>query len=53
MTAFHGRFHGKVAIVTGAVQGIGWAVAQRMAAEGGSVVLVDRSELVHESAEKL
>jgi len=53
MTAFHGRFHGKAAIVTGAVQGIGWAVAQRMAAEGGSVVLVDRSELVHESAEKL
>ncbi|WP_295140120.1 MULTISPECIES: 1,6-dihydroxycyclohexa-2,4-diene-1-carboxylate dehydrogenase [unclassified Saccharopolyspora] len=53
MTAFHGRFGEKAAVITGAVQGIGWTVAQRMAAEGAAVVLVDRSELVHESAEKL
>ena len=48
MTPFAGRFAGRVAIVTGAAQGIGRAVALRMAAEGAQVVLVDRSELVHE-----
>ncbi|XKH52407.1 1,6-dihydroxycyclohexa-2,4-diene-1-carboxylate dehydrogenase [Citricoccus nitrophenolicus] len=45
-----GRFAGKVAVVTGAGQGIGRKVAQRIAAEGGTVVLVDRAELVHEVA---
>lgn len=43
-----GRFSGKVGVVTGAAQGIGKAVALRFAAEGGAVVLVDRSELVDE-----
>ena len=33
-------------MVTGAAQGIGQAVATRIAAEGGEVALVDRSELV-------
>ncbi|RJG08835.1 1,6-dihydroxycyclohexa-2,4-diene-1-carboxylate dehydrogenase [Pseudomonas cavernicola] len=47
------RFHNKVAVVTGAAQGIGRRVAERMAAEGGRLVLVDRSELVHELAEEL
>lgn len=42
------RFAGKVAMVTGAAQGIGRAVALRLAREGGRVVLVDRSELVEE-----
>jgi len=42
------RFAGKVAVVTGAAQGIGRAVALRLAREGGRVVLVDRSELVEE-----
>lgn len=42
-----GRFAGKRCVVTGAAQGIGRAVAARMAAEGGFVLLVDRSDLVH------
>jgi NAD(P)-dependent dehydrogenase (short-subunit alcohol dehydrogenase family) len=38
------RFTNKVAIVTGAASGIGRAVAQRIAGEGGAVVLIDRNE---------
>ena len=38
------RFQGKVAVITGAAQGIGRRVAERMAAEGGRLLLVDRSE---------
>lgn len=37
------RFKDKIAIVTGAAQGVGKATALRMAAEGASVVLVDRA----------
>jgi len=48
-----GRFDDKVAVVTGAAQGIGLTVATRMSKEGAKVALVDRSELVHEEAEKL
>jgi len=48
MITYPGRFEGKVAIVTGAAQGIGRTVALRLAREGGKVVLVDRSELVDE-----
>jgi dihydroxycyclohexadiene carboxylate dehydrogenase len=48
-TTFPGRFAGKVAVVTGAAQGIGREVALRLAREGGSVALVDRSELVEEA----
>ena len=36
------RFADKTAIVTGGASGIGRAIAQRLAAEGGSVVVVDR-----------
>lgn len=43
-----GRFAGKVAVVTGAAQGIGRSVALRLAREGGAVALVDRSGLVAE-----
>lgn len=48
-----GRFEAKVVVVTGAAQGIGRAVAERAAAEGGLLVLVDRSPLVHEVADGL
>jgi NAD(P)-dependent dehydrogenase (short-subunit alcohol dehydrogenase family) len=45
-----GRFAGKVVVVTGAAQGIGRAVAARVAAEGADTVLVDRADLVHDAA---
>jgi dihydroxycyclohexadiene carboxylate dehydrogenase len=45
-----GRFADQVAVVTGSAQGIGQKVAERIAAEGGAVVLVDRADLVHEVA---
>ncbi|WP_197515670.1 1,6-dihydroxycyclohexa-2,4-diene-1-carboxylate dehydrogenase [Arthrobacter sp. U41] len=48
-----GRFAGKVVVVTGAAQGIGHAVASRVAAEGADIILVDRAELVHEAAGEL
>ena len=47
------RFSGKVAIVTGAAQGIGKTVALQLLDEGGSVVLVDRSPIVNEIASQL
>jgi dihydroxycyclohexadiene carboxylate dehydrogenase len=47
------RFENKIAVVTGAAQGIGRRVAERMAAEGARLVLVDRSELVFELQQEL
>ncbi|RCW45963.1 dihydroxycyclohexadiene carboxylate dehydrogenase [Halopolyspora algeriensis] len=47
------RFRDKVVVVTGSAQGIGMTVARRLAAEAASVVLVDRSELVHEVSEEI
>jgi len=43
------RFVNKIVIVTGAAQGIGQGVALCVAAEGGSVLAVDRSDLVNET----
>jgi len=42
------RFNNKVALATGAAQGIGRRVAERLLEEGAWLVAVDRSELVHE-----
>lgn len=44
------RFQDKVAVVTGAAQGIGQRVVERLLAEGGRVVAVDRADIVHELA---
>ncbi|TRO43340.1 1,6-dihydroxycyclohexa-2,4-diene-1-carboxylate dehydrogenase [Pseudomonas sp. ALS1279] len=44
------RFQDKVAVVTGAAQGIGRRVAERLVEEGARLVAVDRSELVFELA---
>jgi dihydroxycyclohexadiene carboxylate dehydrogenase len=51
---FHpNRFLGKVAIVTGAAQGIGKTVVIQLLEEGGSVILVDRSLIVNEIVSQL
>ena len=47
------RFRGKVAVVTGAAQGIGRSVAVNLAKEGGQVALVDRSEVVNETQDEI
>ncbi len=39
-----GRFEGKVAVVTGAGQGVGYACAKRFIAEGATVVGIGRTE---------
>lgn len=45
-----GRFSGHVALITGAAQGIGKAIASKMAREGASVALLDINPRVHETA---
>lgn len=47
------RFKKKVAVITGAAQGIGKCVAENIAKEKGTLVLVDRSDIVHEVAQTL
>jgi NAD(P)-dependent dehydrogenase (short-subunit alcohol dehydrogenase family) len=41
VTRANGRLAGKLALVTGAARGIGFATAQRFAAEGARVVMID------------
>jgi NAD(P)-dependent dehydrogenase (short-subunit alcohol dehydrogenase family) len=48
-----GRLEGKVAIITGAGSGIGWAAASRFADEGARVVCADISGQEREIAERL
>lgn len=50
---FNNRFKDKVAIVTGAAQGIGKGVAERLAKEGAKTILVDRSDVVIEVTKSL
>lgn len=50
---FPGRFDGKAMVVTGAAQGIGRAVAERAAAEGARVLLVDRADFVGDVAAEI
>ncbi|XP_065199900.1 dehydrogenase/reductase SDR family member 4-like isoform X3 [Planococcus citri] len=49
-----GRLTGKVAIITGSTQGIGFAIANKLATEGAKVVISSRQEVnVNEAVEKL
>lgn len=48
-----GRFAGRSVLITGAVQGIGRAVADRVVRESGAVTVVDRSSLISSVAEEL
>ncbi|APE30515.1 1,6-dihydroxycyclohexa-2,4-diene-1-carboxylate dehydrogenase [Halomonas aestuarii] len=47
------RFQDRVMVITGAAQGIGQRVAERAAAEGARLALVDRADLIHEVVAKL
>ncbi|MBA2321274.1 MAG: glucose 1-dehydrogenase [Deltaproteobacteria bacterium] len=47
------RLHGKVAVVTGGANGLGEAIAGRMAEEGAAIAILDRDERGREVAEKL
>jgi len=47
------RFTGKSIIVTGAGSGIGRASARAFAAEGGQLLIADKTEAVHETAEMI
>ena len=38
------RYEGKVCLVTGSTAGIGLAIAERMALEGGTVIICSRKE---------
>jgi 3-oxoacyl-[acyl-carrier protein] reductase len=45
MTTRADRFIGQVAVITGGADGLGFAIAQRLCAEGATIWLLDRDEL--------
>lgn len=47
------RYADKVVVVTGAAAGIGRGIAERFAGEGASIVLIDRSPQVHDTAAEI
>jgi len=49
----HLLLQGKVAVVTGAASGLGFAAARRMAEAGAAVVIADRAEAGEQAAERL
>jgi len=49
---FAGRFKNKVAVVTGGAAGLGFAIAKRIASEGGMLALFDRNKQALESAQQ-
>ena len=50
---FMGNLDGKVAVVTGSAQGIGYGSAKVLAQHGATVILVDFAEAVKDTAEEL
>ncbi|MBN2971351.1 SDR family oxidoreductase [Roseomonas aeriglobus] len=53
MTVFAGRFAGRSAVITGGASGLGFAVAERIIAEGGRVSLWDMNGNLADAREKL
>ena len=48
------RFEGRVAIVTGAAEGLGFGIAQRLGGEGARLTVVDvNADLAHEASDAL
>lgn len=52
-TTWTDRFSGQVAVITGGADGLGFAIAQRLHAEGAAVWLLDRDEARGSAAAKL
>lgn len=53
VTVFAGRFAGRSAVITGGASGLGFAVAERIIAEGGRVSLWDMNGNLADAREKL
>jgi len=52
-TSKNSRFSDKVVVITGAAQGIGKHVAERVGQEGGKLVIVDIADFIHDVATEL